>query len=90
MYVGISSTHLADQDLVAGGQGNVRYQLARHYYIVGGYTFKTNILTLSRINRAQNYIVEYLDSKTILFRFEKERTGSYNFISSIEGRWIKK
>ena len=39
MYVGISSTHLAAQDLVAGGQGNVRYQLARHYYIVGGYTF---------------------------------------------------
>jgi type IX secretion system PorP/SprF family membrane protein len=39
MYVGISSTHLAAQDLVAGGEGNVRYQLARHYYIVGGYTF---------------------------------------------------
>ena len=39
MYVGISSTHLAAQDLKAGGAGNVRYQLARHYYIVGGYTF---------------------------------------------------
>ena len=39
MYVGISSTHLAAQDLKAGGAGNVTYQLARHYYIVGGYTF---------------------------------------------------
>ncbi|MBP8033984.1 MAG: type IX secretion system membrane protein PorP/SprF [Bacteroidia bacterium] len=37
MYVGISSTHLAAQDLKAGG--NVKYALARHYYIVGGYTF---------------------------------------------------
>lgn len=37
MYVGISSTHLAAQDIVAGG--NVKYALARHYYIVGGYTF---------------------------------------------------
>lgn len=37
MYVGISSTHLAAQDIAAGG--NVKYALARHYYIVGGYTF---------------------------------------------------
>lgn len=39
MYVGISSTHLAAQDLKAGGAGDVAYKLARHYYIVGGYTF---------------------------------------------------
>ncbi len=39
MYVGISSTHLAAQDIKAGGAGNVKYALARHYYIVGGYTF---------------------------------------------------
>lgn len=39
MYVGISSTHLAAQDIKAGGMGNVQYALARHYYIVGGYTF---------------------------------------------------
>ena len=39
MYVGISSTHLAAQDIKAGGNGNVQYALARHYYIVGGYTF---------------------------------------------------
>ena len=71
-------------------EGSVLYTSKYGPEEVGGYTFKTNILTLSRINRAQNYIVEYLDSKTILFRFEKERTGSYNFISSIEGRWIKK
>lgn len=37
MYVGISSTHLAAQDIVGGG--DVKYALARHYYIVGGYTF---------------------------------------------------
>ncbi|MCC6181838.1 MAG: type IX secretion system membrane protein PorP/SprF [Bacteroidia bacterium] len=39
MYVGLSSTHLAAQDIKAGGAGNVKYALARHYYIVGGYTF---------------------------------------------------
>lgn len=71
-------------------EGSVLYTSKYGPEEVGGYTFKTNILTLSRINRSQNYIVEYLDSKTILFRFEQERTGSYNFISSIEGRWIKK
>lgn len=37
MYVGISSTHLAAQDLKA--TDSVKYKLARHYYIVGGYTF---------------------------------------------------
>lgn len=37
MYVGISSTHLAAQDIVASDK--VKYALARHYYIVGGYTF---------------------------------------------------
>lgn len=37
MYVGISSTHLAAQDIKAGG--DVKFALVRHYYIVGGYTF---------------------------------------------------
>ena len=37
MYVGLSSTHLAAQDIKAGG--DVRFALARHYYLVGGYTF---------------------------------------------------
>jgi len=37
MYVGISSTHLAAQDIKASSE--VKYALARHYYIVGGYTF---------------------------------------------------
>lgn len=37
MYVGISSTHLAAQDIKASS--DVKYALARHYYIVGGYTF---------------------------------------------------
>lgn len=37
MYVGISSTHLAAQDIKA--TDSVKYKLARHYYIVGGYTF---------------------------------------------------
>ncbi len=37
MYVGISSTHLAAQDIKASS--DVKYSLARHYYIVGGYTF---------------------------------------------------
>ena len=37
MYVGISSTHLAAQDIKASD--NIKYALARHYYIVGGYTF---------------------------------------------------
>ncbi|MBI3519714.1 MAG: type IX secretion system membrane protein PorP/SprF [Bacteroidetes bacterium] len=37
MYVGISSTHLAAQDIKS--TDSVRYSLARHYYLVGGYTF---------------------------------------------------
>lgn len=37
MYVGISSTHLPAQEIKASD--NVKYALARHYYIVGGYTF---------------------------------------------------
>lgn len=36
MYVGISSTHLTAQDI---SSGTVRYSLARHYYLMGGYTF---------------------------------------------------
>lgn len=40
MYVGISSTHLTAQDISAGG--NVKYSLARHYYLMGGYTFQLN------------------------------------------------
>lgn len=37
MYVGISSTHLTAQDISASG--SVKYSLARHYYLMGGYTF---------------------------------------------------
>lgn len=37
MYVGISSTHLTAQDISAGG--NVKYALARHYYLIAGYRF---------------------------------------------------
>jgi len=37
MYVGISSTHLAAQDIKTNE--DVKFALARHYYIVGGYTF---------------------------------------------------
>lgn len=37
MYVGISSTHLTAQDIVAADK--VKYALARHYYLVAGYTF---------------------------------------------------
>ncbi len=37
MYVGLSSTHLAAQDISAGK--NVKYSLARHYYLMAGYTF---------------------------------------------------
>lgn len=37
MYVGISSTHLAAQDIAAAG--NVKYELARHYYLIAGYRF---------------------------------------------------
>jgi type IX secretion system PorP/SprF family membrane protein len=37
MYVGLSSSHLAAQDIKS--EGDVKYALARHYYLVGGYTF---------------------------------------------------
>ncbi len=37
MYVGLSSTHLTAQDLKASDK--VKFALARHYYLVGGYTF---------------------------------------------------
>lgn len=37
MYVGISSTHLAAQDIKQST--DIKFALARHYYIVGGYTF---------------------------------------------------
>jgi type IX secretion system PorP/SprF family membrane protein len=40
MYVGLSSTHLAAQDIKSGG--DIKYALARHYYLVGGYTFDLN------------------------------------------------
>lgn len=40
MYVGLSSTHLAAQDIKA--DGDVKFALARHYYLVGGYTFLLN------------------------------------------------
>jgi type IX secretion system PorP/SprF family membrane protein len=37
MYVGLSSTHLTAQDLRV--TDSVKFALARHYYVVGGYTF---------------------------------------------------
>lgn len=40
MYVGLSSTHLTAQDITAGGK--VKYSLARHYYLMAGYTFNLN------------------------------------------------
>jgi type IX secretion system PorP/SprF family membrane protein len=36
-YVGLSSTHLSAQDVKANS--NIKYALARHYYIMSGYTF---------------------------------------------------
>ncbi len=39
MYVGIASTHLPAQTLKAG---DAKYILARHYYIMAGYTFELN------------------------------------------------
>lgn len=38
MYVGISSSHLSAQSLKASD--SVKYSLARHYYLIGGYTFE--------------------------------------------------
>ena len=37
MYVGLSSTHLTAQDIAANT--NIKFALARHYYLVGGFTF---------------------------------------------------
>lgn len=39
MYVGIASTHLPAQTLSAG---SAKYILARHYYVMAGYTFELN------------------------------------------------
>lgn len=39
MYVGIASTHLPAQSLKSG---DAKYILARHYYIMAGYTFELN------------------------------------------------
>ena len=38
MYVGISSSHLTAQDIAQSS--TIKYQIARHYYLVGGYTFE--------------------------------------------------
>ncbi len=38
MYVGISSSHLTAQDIAQSS--SVKYAVARHYYIIGGYTFE--------------------------------------------------
>ena len=48
MYVGISSTHLAAQDLKATDK--VKYSLARHYYLVAGYTFNVGTGGIHGIN----------------------------------------
>lgn len=40
MYVGLSSTHLPSQILKAGG--DVNFKMARHYYVVAGYTYDLN------------------------------------------------
>lgn len=48
MYVGLSSTHLAAQDLAGGG--SVKFSLARHYYLVGGYTFNLGAGGIHGIN----------------------------------------
>ncbi len=39
MYVGIASSHLPAQTLASG---DIKYILARHYYIMAGYTFELN------------------------------------------------
>ncbi len=39
MYIGISSSHLPSQVI---SSGDAKYVLARHYYIMGGYTFELN------------------------------------------------
>ncbi len=40
LYVGLSSTHLPSQTLKA--TSDVKFQMARHYYLVAGYTFNLN------------------------------------------------
>jgi len=40
MYVGLSSSHLPSQTLKAGEQ--IKFQMARHYYLMAGYTFNLN------------------------------------------------
>lgn len=39
MYLGLSSTHLPAQTLK---DGDLSFEMSRHYYFVGGYTFKIN------------------------------------------------
>lgn len=39
MYLGLSSTHLPAQTIK---EGNLSFELSRHYYFVGGYTFDLN------------------------------------------------
>ena len=40
MYVGLSSTHLPAQTLKGGDK--ITFEMARHYYVIGGYTFPIN------------------------------------------------
>lgn len=41
MYVGISTLHIPEQELTQAGTGfNFDYTVARHYYIMAGYTFQ--------------------------------------------------
>ena len=46
MYVGISTSHIAAQDIKAAQDQpagiSLNFQMARHYYIMGGYTFMIN------------------------------------------------
>ncbi len=39
LYVGLSSTHLAESDLTLS---NANYGMARHYYLMGGYNYSLN------------------------------------------------
>jgi type IX secretion system PorP/SprF family membrane protein len=39
-YVGLSSTHLPAQSLA--GDGKLKFQVSRHYYLMSGYTFQLN------------------------------------------------
>jgi len=40
MYIGLSSTHLPAQTIK--GQSNIKFNMARHYYLVAGYVFAIN------------------------------------------------